>query len=385
MRILQVHTRYRETGGEDMVVDAEAALLTRAGHEVVPYAAENPVGVVSTATSLAMSAWNPVSALKLQSAVRRVRPDVAHVHNTWYALSSSVLSALQGTGVPVVMTLHNFRLLCANALLFRDGRPCRDCVGAGPWSGIRHRCYRGSFVASAAAAGAIAANRTLGTWHRHVQLFLALSQFARGQFIQGGIPANKIRIKENFVADPGPRDRPPSASGTILYVGRLSPEKGIATVLDAWRLLEDMRLELVIVGSGPLRSELQHAAPPNVVFKGHVASSEVRRLMLGSRALVLPSISYEGQPMAVLEALASGLPVLASRLGGNGALLEPAGPRWLPMPGDAVSWTRGLELLQDDAQVDHTGARLRRLYEDRFSEQIGLQRLEEVYLQARNG
>jgi glycosyltransferase involved in cell wall biosynthesis len=385
MRILQVHTRYRETGGEDMVVDAEAALLTQAGHEVVRFAAENPVGVVSAATSLAMSAWNPVSALKLQSAVRRVRPDVAHVHNTWYALSSSVLPVLHGAGVPVVMTLHNFRLLCANALLFRDGRPCRDCVGTGPWSGVRHRCYRGSFVASAAAAGAIATNRALRTWHRHVRLFLALSQFARGQFIHGGIPASKIRIKDNFVADPGPRDRLPSASGTILYVGRLSPEKGIATVLDAWRLLDDTGLELVIVGTGPLRSELQRAAPPNVVFKGHVPSSEVRRLMLGARALVLPSIWYEGQPMAVLEALASGLPVLASKLGGNGALLEPAGARWLPTPGDAASWARGLALLQDDAQVDHTGARLRRLYEDRFSERIGLQRLEEIYLQARNG
>jgi glycosyltransferase involved in cell wall biosynthesis len=386
MRILQVHTRYREPGGEDAVVRAEAELLSQAGHDVVPYVAENPTGALPTATSLAVSAWNPMAAMALRQAARRVRPDIAHVHNTWYALSSSALAALDGAEVPVVVTLHNYRLLCSNALLFRDGRPCEDCVGTSPWPGVRHRCYRGSLVASAAAAGAIAANRGLRTWDRHVRLFLALNEFARDRFVRGGLPAHKIRVKQNFVADPGPRQQPPSSSGTVLYVGRLSAEKGVATVLEAWRAeLAAGPLELLVVGDGPLRDELERTAPPNVRFHGRAAPSEVRRLMLQSRALVLPSVWYEGQPIAALEALASGLPVLASRVGGIPSLLEPAGERWLPAPGDPSSWAQALRMLRDGDGLDRTGAQLRRHYEAQFSERVGLRLLEEAYLDARGG
>jgi glycosyltransferase involved in cell wall biosynthesis len=383
MRILQVHTRYREPGGEDNVVRAEAELLTRAGHEVITHAVDNPTGVVSTAASLAVSSWNPAAAAAMRSAARRVRPDVAHVHNTWYALSASTVAALDAAGVPVVMTLHNYRLLCANALLFRDGRPCEDCVGTNPWHGIRHRCYRGSLVASAAAAGSIAVNRALQTWDRHVRLFLALNEFTREQYIEGGFPARKIRVKPNFVADPGPRERPPSSSRTVLFVGRLSPEKGLEVLLDAWRIADEERLELVVVGDGPLRAELERTAPPSARFTGRVPPGEVKRLMLRSRALVFPSICYEGQPMVVLQALASGLPVLASNLGGNPSLLAPAGERWFAAPADPLAWARGLRALLDDAEVDRVGARLRQLYESRFSERIGRRLLEDAYLAAR--
>jgi glycosyltransferase involved in cell wall biosynthesis len=384
MRILQVHTRYREPGGEDVVARAEAELLSRAGHEVVVHVAENPTGAVPTAASLAVSAWNPVAALALRAAVRRARPDVAHVHNTWYALSASAVAALDAADVPVVMTLHNYRLMCANALLFRDGRPCEDCVGTSPWYGVRHRCYRGSLLASAAAASSIAANNALKTWHRHVRLFLALNEFTRGRYIDGGFPAHKIRVKPNFVADPGPRERPPSASTTVLFAGRLSREKGLKVVLDAWRTLGE-GLELLVVGDGPLRPELEHAAPPRVRFAGQVPPEEVERLMLGSRALVFPSIWYEGQPMVVLQALASGLPVLASNLGGNPSLLAPAGERWLAAPGDPAAWARALRDLLDGHEVDRAGARLRQLYEDRFSEPVARRLLENAYATARRG
>jgi hypothetical protein len=158
LRVLQVHTHYREEGGEDSVVRAEAELLRSAGHDVVVHQARNPSGALATGASLAMSPWNPLAAREVRRLAERVRPDVAHVHNTWYALSPSVLAALSAAAVPVVMTLHNYRLLCANAQLFRDGRPCEDCVGSHPWHGVRHRCYRGSALASAPAAATIAFN-----------------------------------------------------------------------------------------------------------------------------------------------------------------------------------------------------------------------------------
>ena len=376
MKVLQIHTKYREQGGEDSVVRAEGELLTAAGHEVVTHLAQNPSGVVRTGAALAMSAWNPLAARELRQVAERVRPDVAHVHNTWYALSPSVLTALAAAAVPVVMTLHNYRLLCANGYLFRDGHVCEDCVGSHPWHGARHRCYRGSLVASTPAAGTIALHRALGTWSRHVRLFLALNDFARSRFIRGGLPAHKIRVKPNFVSDPGPRPSLPSRSRTILYVGRLEPEKGLDTLLDAWDAWGSSRFELVLVGDGRLGPALRRRRPAGVQLTGSLPRKEVLALMQRSRALVFPSVLYEGQPIVVLEALACGLPILASRLGGNAELLS---EDLLVTAGQPAAWTQALRRLEDAGRVDRAGADARRLYEQRFNEQTARQLLEEAY------
>ena len=366
MRILQVHTRYRYEGGEDAVARAEAALLTRAGHEVVPHVAENPHGAGPTAAAMLASPWNPAAARRLRAVARRARPDVAHVHNTWFALTPSVVAALDGAGVPVVMTLHNYRMVCANASLFRDGRPCEDCVGTHPWHGVQHRCYRGSAASSAAVAATISLNRALGTWDRHVRLFLALNDFARDRFVAGGLPPDRVWVKPNSVADPGRRAAPPSASRTVLFAGRLTPEKGVGVLLEAWRRLAPAGLELVVAGDGPMRAELERRPPPGVRFLGQLDPPAVRDWMLRSRALVFPTWLYEGQPMSVLEAFAAGLGVLASRLGGNTELVGELGDGWLAA-------------LADDASVDRAGAVARRLYDDRFAERHNLQALEAAY------
>lgn len=382
MRILQVHTRYREAGGEDVVTRVEAELLTRAGHQVVRYVVDNPAGPLAAAGSLAVSPWNPAAARALGQVVAQTRPDVAHVHNTWYALSPSVISALGRAGVPVVMTLHNYRLLCINGMLFRDGKPCHDCVGTHPWHGVRHRCYRDSVIASTAAAATIAVSRRLGVWADNVRLFLALNDFARERLIEGGLPAERISVKPNFVADPGPREHRPSRSRTVLYVGRVVDVKGVGVLLDAWRALNPKDLELVIVGDGPLRASLQREAPPRVRFEGRIPAPAVKRWMLRSRALVLPSIWYEGQPMAMLEAFASGLPVLASRLGGNIELLEPLGDGWLVAPDDPLALAEALRGLEDDHRVNEAGRRVRQLFEHRFNEDVGRRLLEATYASA---
>jgi glycosyltransferase involved in cell wall biosynthesis len=379
MRILQVHTRYRYEGGEDAVVRAEAALLARAGHEVVPFLAENPGGAGPTAAAMLASPWNPAAARRLRAAARRARPDVAHVHNTWFALTPSVVAALDGMGVPVVVTLHNYRLLCANASLFRDGRPCQDCVGTHPWHGVQHRCYRGSAVSSAAVAATISLNRALGTWDRHVRLFLALNDFARDRFVAGGLPADRVWVKPNSVADPGGRSGRPSASRTVLFAGRLVPEKGVGVLLEAWRRLAPAGLELVVAGDGPMRAELERRPPPSVRFCGQLEPAAVRDWMLRSRALVFPTWLYEGQPMSVLEAFAAGLPVLASRLGGNAELVGGLGDGWLAPAQDPDALAGRLATLADDALVDRAGAAARRLYEERFAERHNLRALEAAY------
>jgi glycosyltransferase involved in cell wall biosynthesis len=382
MRVLQLHTLYREPGGEDAVVRAEAALLTRLGHEVVQLQERNPADAVRAALALAFAPWNPLSAHRVRHAAEELRPDVAHVHNTWYGMSPAVFGALRDVGVPVIVTLHNFRPVCANAQLFRDGSPCEDCVGSHPWHGVRHGCYRGSVVQSIPAAGTIALHRRLDTWKRAVDLFVVLNEFSRERFVRGGLPAGRILVKPNFVTDPGPRTTPTARSPTVLYVGRLAPEKGLDALVEAWRLLEKTSLELVVIGDGPLRARLERLAVPGIHFEGRLPEAEVHRRMLAARALVLPSIWYEGQPMAVLEAFAAGLPVLSSAIGGMTELVGPLGDGWLTSAGDAAAWAAALRRLEDPVLARRGGERARALYERAFSEAKAGTQLEATYERA---
>ena len=381
-RILQIATHYREPGGEDAAAAAEARLLAGAGHEVLEYRAWNARNDLKAGAQLAVSAWNPWAAQKLRRLMEEHRPDIAHVHNTWFALSPSIFRELHRNGARVLMTLHNYRTVCSNALLFRSGRPCEDCVGSHPWHGVRHRCYRGSSVASAAAAANIALQRTRGTWVKDVDAFLALNEFSKHRLVAGGIPDEKVILKPNFVDDPGPRANGPSESEQVLFVGRLSPEKGILELLDAWRRASPRKLRLLVVGDGPLMSQARAHADASIRLLGRLRKSEVSKLMLSSRALVLPSKSYEVQPMVLLEAMAAGLPVLASDLGGNSEVLGAIGAEWLVAPGRVEDWSRALSGLASGSIVDQAGVRARSTYCARFTPEVGLRNLERAYTSA---
>ena len=381
LKILQIHNHYREGGGEDTVVGKEAAVLRSAGHTVIEYHVDNPTELFGAATSLLVSPWNPAAARRIRAIVAENLPDVAHVHNTWWALTPSILRALDGLCVPVVVTLHNYRLLCVNAQLFRDGGPCEDCVGTHPWRGVRHRCYRDSYVASAVSAAAIQSNRWLNSWHV-VDRLLVLTDFARSRFLSAGLPPERLHIKSNFVSDPGPRDGSPSSSRTVLFVGRLSIEKGIRQLLDAWGAAKMGDLTLVVVGDGPLRPSLEARSPANVRFIGRLPGNEVEQLMLSSRAMIFPSVWYEGQPMVLLEALAAGLPLIASDIGGVPETIADTRAAMLATPGDPASWVSALEHLENAAWVDGASSAARAVFEDRYTPEIGLRRLIDEYHQA---
>jgi glycosyltransferase involved in cell wall biosynthesis len=381
LRILQVHNRYREQGGEDTVVAKEAELLRHAGHIVIEYQVKNSTAPGLAAASLLSAPWNSRAARRLQSTVQRVRPDVAHVHNTWWSLSPSILKTLDSLNIPVVVTLHNYRLMCANAQLFRDGAPCEDCVGSHPWHGVQHRCYRDSLPASMVSAVTIQLNRRLHTWEV-VDRLLALTDFARSRFIASGIPTEQLHVKPNFVEDPGPRTSPTSHSPTVLFVGRLSVEKGIAQLLDAWENWVPGTLQLTVVGDGPLRSELESRRVPNVRFEGRLSSADLRRLMLSARALVFPSIWYEGQPMVLLEAMAAGLPLLVSNIGGIPETVAATRTAVMARPGDIESWTLALDHLHDPVWLENAGSSARVLFEERYTPEIGLAGLIDQYAAA---
>ena len=381
MRVLQVHTSYRDRGGEDIVVDTEAELLRAAGHDVRQFTATNPSSAARAAAALALAPWNPAMVRSLRRVAEEFKPDVAHVHNTWFAMSPAVISTLKQIGIPVVMTLHNYRLLCANAMLFRDGRPCEDCVGSSPSPGVRHACYRGSRALSVVAVGTSALHERLGTY-ADVGVFIALTEFQRDLLVRGGLPSGRLVVKPNVVADPGPRPSPPSQSNTVLYVGRLAEEKGVHMLVDAWTKDAPLDLELLIAGDGPLRPSLESAATAaSVHFVGPVTRLGVQELMLTSRVLVFPSRVYESFGMVVAEAFAAGTPALAARGGAAAELVADIGEEWLVDPNDPQAWLHALQRLTDGV-VDEAGRRARRVYETRLTAQDGIENLLATYRRA---
>ncbi len=325
MKVLVLHNRYIQRGGEDIAVESEEQLLATMGHTVLPYHRNNAeiqqFTLVQKALLPGTAVWSRKSFAEVRNLALDKQPAVAHFHNTFPLISPATYRACRSARIPVVQTLHNYRLLCAEATLFRDGKPCECCLGKRvPWPGVRYACYRGSRTATGTLAAMVASHWILGTWTETVDLYIALSDFARDKFIAGGLPAAKIVVKPNFVhPDPG-ADR--DISEHALFVGRLSPEKGLKTLLAAWKRLGG-KIPLLVVGEGPLRRELEALARQlklvGVRFLGQLDRQEVFAAMKRARFLVIPSESYENSPMTVVEAYACGTPTIAA---GHGALKE---------------------------------------------------------------
>ncbi len=320
MKILLVHNRYQQPGGEDTSMLAEEGLLRAAGHRVVEYTRHNDeikdYGLGTKATLPLRTVWAWDSNREIKALLARERPDVAHFQNTFPLISPAAYYACRAAGVPVVQTLQNYRLLCPGATLLRAGRVCEDCVNRCLWPAVAHGCYRGSRPATATTALMLAAHRGLGTWTRLVDCYIALTEFGRQKFIEGGLPAEKIAVKPNLV-HPDPSER----GGTgeyALFVGRLSEEKGLRTLLAAWGRLNN-RVPLEVVGDGPLRAtiqnEAQHRTMGSIHFFGWMPRDRTLAAIKQARFLVFPSEWYEGFPLTIAEAFACGVPVICSRLG----------------------------------------------------------------------
>ena len=377
MRILQVHTPYRQAGGEDVVVETEARLLEEAGHTVATHLIHNPERVGASLASLAKAPWNTGEAATVLETARRFGPDVVHVHNTWFALSPAVFPTLKSAGFPVVATIHNFRLTCVNGLLYRDGGPCMDCVGRLPWPGIMHRCYRHSAIQSGIVAVTITSHRRRRTWANDVDRIIVLTRFSADVLGRAGVPAGLMVVKPNAVNDPGQRTRPPSAGGSVLFVGRLTEEKGIMDLVEAWGRTHRPGLDLVVLGDGPLLEDVRLARAAGVDVLGAASPGEVNRRMLEARALVLPSRWFEGMPMVLLEAMAAGLPVVVPD---HGAMVEIAGSGGIPFRAlDVDSLAGALDLLSNGDLADRRGAESRGAYLDRYTPIGNAEALTDIY------
>ena len=320
MKVLFVHNGYQQPGGEDVVFDQEHQMLKNAGHDTVLYRRSNwDVNKYRGLRKIGLAkrtVWASDTKREFLQLLHSEKPAVVHVHNTFVMISPSIYSACREAGVPVVQTLHNYRLLCPSATLFRDGKICEDCVTGSLLRGVQHACYHDSRSATAVVALMLATHRLRGTWQNEVACFVALTEFSRQKFIEGGLPAEKIVVKPNFVhPDPAART---GDGDYALFVGRLSPEKRVSTVLAAWKQLR-FPVPLLVLGGGPEQTQLQAQAADDglthIRFLGQVPRDQTIAAINNARFLVFSSEWYENFPVTIAEAFACATPVLASRMG----------------------------------------------------------------------
>jgi glycosyltransferase involved in cell wall biosynthesis len=358
--------------GENRVVDDEARLLTEAGHQVEVYAPElgRPSGLDLVSAGLG-AIWSRRAVDHVRTLVARSRPDIVHCHNLFPALSPAVIRAAHGVA-PVVMTLHNYRLECLPATLFRDGNICEDCLGRTPWPGVLHRCYQSSFAGSTALASSLVLHKGIGSF-RKIRLYIAISEFVRRKHIEGGLSPDLIIVKPHFAW----RVKRREGAGTyFLFLGRLSAEKGVDTLLRAWRQIQ---AKLLIVGDGPEGGRLRSIAPSNAEFRGAVEPDEVPRLLRHARALLVPSTHHEGAGKVVLEAYAAGVPVLASRVGALPESVRDCVTGLLLPPSDTNAWTQAAQRLLEDSESERMGDAGWDLWNAQFGPEQGLQNIERAY------
>ncbi|KAA5603671.1 glycosyltransferase [Blastochloris sulfoviridis] len=378
MKVLLAHNRYQHYGGEDAVFDAERALLADAGLTVTTHVVTNDhiTGFGARLRSGLEAPYSRRARAAFAAQLRRDRPDVVHVHNLFPLLTPSILDACRDEGVPVVATLHNYRTLCASGLRVRNGVPCSLCVEGSPYWAVVHRCYRNSLPGSLAAANTVMLHRALRTWPRKVRLFITMSDFARAEFIAAGFPAEQLVVKPNFVPDPGPAAGDGAKAG-VLYVGRLSFEKGIFVLLEAWKTA---KTPLTIIGDGPEIEAVRAAQSPTVTFLGPKNAAEVLAAMRRHRFLVVPSIVFEGCPRVVAEAFGTGLPIIASRIGSLQELIQDGVNGLHAIAGDPASLAAVVDAAAaDPARAAVLGRNARASYEQAFTPEQSLRALLAVY------
>lgn len=388
MKIALVHNTYQQAGGEDAVFEQECRMLENAGNKVVTYCRSNwdtdDYRGMRRFSLAKQTIWASDSRREFVELLRREKPDVVHVHNTFVMISPSIYSACYEAKVPVVQTLHNYRLLCPAGTFFRDGKLCEECVGSSLWRSVEHSCYHDSYSASAVVAFMLAYHRFRDTWKREISCFVALSEFARNKFMEGGLPGERIFVKPNFVSpDPGART---SIGDYALFAGRLSPEKGVKTILAAWKLLS-LSVPLVIIGGGPdqeqLRAQAEREGLTNIQFKGQLPRNETLAAINNARFAIISSEWYETFCMAIAESFACSTPVICSRMGVMQELVEDhrTGLHFAPSdPQDLASkvewaWTHPEE-------VRAMGITARAEYESKYTAEKNYPQLMEIYQRA---
>jgi glycosyltransferase involved in cell wall biosynthesis len=388
MKVMVVHSRYRSAApsGENRVVDQETAALTELGHEVARFErrSDDISGWprVKQAALPAMVVWNSAASRDLAAALRAFRPDVVHVHNTFPLLSASVLHACRTSRVPVVATIHNYKLVCASGDFFRAGEPCHDCVPGHPLPAVRHGCYRASRAATAPVALSSAIHRT--AWRSLVSGYIFISESQRNLLRDFGFPADRVFVRHNMIPA---RDVPSSARlDAVVYAGRLDAAKGLPVLMKGWDLYRESvghpGLRLVIAGSGPLDREVAGWAVsrPSVRLAGQLDGAACAQVMAAARAVILPSAWEETFGLAAVEAMALGVPPVAAAHGSFPELIADGGDGALFHAGEPNDLARVLRDIDSHPErYDEYGRQARKKYEQQFDPAASMRKLVEIY------
>ncbi len=394
MRVLQVHNFYRSgtPSGENRVVERESALLAQAGHEVQLFSRHNdefeqrPFAIGAEASLL--EPWNYWEHARFLQRVAGWRPDVVHFHNTFPLITAAAVHAARDAQLPRVWTVHNYRPWCASADTFRDGRTCTLCLDqSSVLPALRYGCYRNSRSLTFPVAMSIALHRRRQTWTRGFHKVITLSRFQAERVAALGIPEERLTVVPHCTEDRGflPWEQRERA---IVYLGRLAPEKGVTTLLEAYAKLHRPRPRLEIAGDGPLRSQLEETCRSqslgaDVRFHGVLSSSDARSLLARSRLFVMPSEWRETFGLGIIEAFSHGVPVIASRIAGLSELVESGVTGHLFTPGDVGNLAQVLATTTaDEAKLRAMAGNARATYEEHYSTAAGLRRLEAVYSEA---
>ncbi len=380
MRVIVCHNHYQQRGGEDQVFADECELLRSHGHQVATFTRHNDDVKVTSAPRVAADAiWNREVAKELTAEIRSFRADVVHFHNTLPLISPAAFRAAAKAGAAVVLTLHNYRLMCPKATFFRDGENCELCLGRTPLPAIRFGCYRDSRAATATVSSMMVTHRLMGTYRRCIHAYIALCEFARQKHFDAGIPHDRLELKPNFlINDPG---RGSGDGGYMMYLGRLSPEKGLSVMLDAW-VNHGIDHPLRVVGQGPLVNDVREAAAKNPRITLHESESreQIMRGLQGAQALILPSIYYEGFPKTIVESLACGTPVISSHTGAMGELIRPGVSGMHFTTGDPEALTNCVKrAVADPSLLSSMRRTARKQFEDNFTPDVNYSMLMEIY------
>jgi glycosyltransferase involved in cell wall biosynthesis len=374
MRILIAHNAYQQKGGEDSVVETEAALLRSHSIEVAVYSRHNDdINGMSKIALAKQTVWSSRTQQDIAKWVAEFRPDVIHAHNTFPLISPSLYLAANKAKIPVIQTLHNFRLFCPQAMLLREGKVCEDCLGKPPWRGVLRGCYRGSQAQSAVIGSMLVLHRSLGTYRNKVARYIALNEFCRNKFIEGGLPAERIVVKPNFVDVPLGIDVPRQGG---LFVGRLSVEKGIDIFIRAMAQLPTCQLK--VIGSGPEEATLNSQL--NIKKLGFLPREKIFNSMQSAAYLLMPSIWYENFPLTLVEAFACGLPVIASRIGAMAVLVEDGRTGLLFETGSAEDLAKKIAWAEaNPLAMSEMGKNARNEYESKYTSEQNFQHLMAIY------
>jgi glycosyltransferase involved in cell wall biosynthesis len=384
LKILQVHNFYKHPGGEDTVFAAEIALLQNHGHTIIKYTDNNSrIQEMSPLAVAFQTIWSQPSYNKIYGIIKKEKPDVVHFHNTFPLISSSVYYACHARGIPVIQSLDNPRLICPAATFYRNWKLCQDCLGkTPPMPGVIHGCYHDSRLQTAVIASMLTFHRWIKTWHKMVDTYLVATEFYKLKFIEGGLPSEKIIVKPHFIqCDPGPRS-PEKQGKYAIFIGRLDPEKGIRTLLSAWK---NLNIPLMIRGDGRLEQEsrdfIKVHQMNSIEIIGRLSADDLTQMINNARFLIWPSEGYyETFGMVAVECFAQGIPVIGSNIGVIAEIVKNGETGLLFNPGDPADLASKVEWLWNHPEESaRLGRNARREYEEKYTPEHNYQMLKDIY------